>query len=419
MASSAAGASIDVVNEQARQALASGQPSDAQSLLEERYRSGEADNQTLFLLALATKEQGAFEASKKYLGELLARSPDAGRVKLELAEVYYRNGEPTKAKELLLEVKATNPPPRVGENIDAFLAFIESGVPREWSAFASIAQMYDTNVNQGPDLDTVLIYDLPFVLDRDAKRNRDWATIVRTGVHYNRAIDDRWAIQAGANLGYTDYRRLSNFDALTVSLWAGPSWRSGDWSFSVPYLVNAVRIGHKDDYYQIANGIAPQFGYQVSPRLQLQGSLSWQHKRFKEYTERNSRSTTFSPGMRYLIDNSSYISAGIYVGEERSGVRTSSNTSYGLELGYYKTFGRSWNIHVSPAYSRTDYRGIEMAYGESRNDERIDFSTTLGYLIEPWDTTLNLSFTYTKNHSSIEMYRYTRQLTTLSISKNF
>lgn len=88
---------------QAQEALAQGKANEAMALLAPLHASGQADNQSLFLLAMSAKQLDDWAASERYLAELLQREPAAARVKLELAEVYFRNGQPKKAKQLLLE----------------------------------------------------------------------------------------------------------------------------------------------------------------------------------------------------------------------------------------------------------------------------------------------------------------------------
>lgn len=403
----------------AQRLLSEDNPQAAIQVLMPAYVNGEIDNQSLFLLGISHKSLQRYKEAAKYLSELLERDPEATRVKLELAEVHYRLGQMSRAKQLLHEAKSSNPPARVGENIDAFLAFIESGTPRMWSAYASVGLLHDTNVNQGPRIDTVLMYDLPFTLNKDAKGNTDWASVWKAGVNFNRAIDDSLAFQAGLNLHYSDYQKLNRFDALSLSLSAGPSWRVNSWSFSLPYVFSVVKIGHDDDWYSTSNGLAPQFGYQVSQQLFVQGSLAWQEKRYKGNSPRNGDSLTFSPSVRYSIDNRSYVNVGGYIGKEDSGIITSRNDSHGVSVGYYRAFNKKWSLYASPAWSVTDYKGIEAAYGKSREDERLDFTANINYFVESWNTNLTLSYTYTDNRSSIKMYRYKREQALFSFSKNF
>ncbi|ATE61528.1 porin family protein [Thauera sinica] len=403
----------------AREALQNGQPVQAQSLLLPVHRSGNHDNQTLFLLALSAKQLGDWAASERYLTELLQREPAASRVKLELAEIHYRSGRPEKARQLLLDVKASNPPARVGENIEAFLAFIESGGAKAWSAYAGVGLLYDSNANQGPDIDNILIYDLPFTLDRDAKGNHDWAHLYKLGAGYTHALRDDLAVQAGLHLNYTDYRRLNGFDTLNLSLSVGLGWSKDAWSFSLPYIFNVIRFGHSQRYYSIGQGLAPQIAYQVSPRLLLQGSLAWQDRRYKDNSPRNGDVVTFSPSLRYALDASSHVSVGGYAGREKAGLETYGNRSRGVEFGYFKAFDKHLNLHVSPAFSHTDYSGFEAAWQKGRVDRRTDLSASLNYLIAPWNSNLTLSFTASDNRSNIGMYRYKRQQTMVSLARHF
>jgi len=285
-----------------------------------------------------------------------------------------------------------------------------------------VGRLYDTNANQGPNIDTVLMYNLPFTLDKDARGNADWATVLRAGANFNYAVNDKLALQAGASVYSTDYDTLSRFDVISTSFNAGPSVRVNGWSFSLPYILNMVKIGHseyKGDWYQISNGVAPQFGWQINPRVSLQGSLAWQDKRYRNNPQRNGKSLTFSPSLRVGINASSYATLGGYTGKETSGIQTSRNDSHGVSLGYYKAFNQNWNVYVSPSWSQTDYDGIEAAYGKGRKDERWDATANLNYLYQPWGVNVTLSYTYTHNQSSIAMYQYKREQTMLSVAKSF
>jgi len=414
-------ADVTNANHEAHAALAAGQVEQARALLQPHYDSGDYDNQTLFLLGIAAKLQGDWPAAKTYLDTLLARDPAVatGRVKLELAEVLFRNNEPIRARELLLEVKASNPPTKVGENIDAFLAFIKSGTPSLFSGWASIGRLYDTNANQGPKIDTVLIYDLPFTLDRDARGSADWGTVIRAGGNLHYALNDQVALQAGASLYSVAYDTLSRYDVLSASVHAGPSFKRNGWSFSLPYVVNHVKIGHDADWYQISHGVAPQFGWQLSPRLSVQGSFAWQNKYYRRNRPRNGKALTFSPSLRYGINASSYASIGGYVGKENSGIKTSRNASHGVTLGYYKAFNQSWSLYAAPSWSKTRYEGIEVAYGNKRRDEQLEFTSNLNYLYAPWGVNVTLSYTHTRNRSSLDLYGYKREQTMLSVNKEF
>lgn len=110
---------------------------------------------------------------------------------------------------------------------------------------------------------------------------------------------------------------------------------------------------------------------------------------------------------------------GGYIGRERSGVETFSNTSKGLNFNYYKAFSQSLNIQLSPSYSKTDYKGEEVAFGKSRDDSMKNVRASVNYLFSDYGLNASLSYSYTKNNSNIEMYDYSRAQTTLMLTKSF
>ncbi len=402
-----------------QEALQNDQPQIAYELLTPAYADKSLSNQGLFLLGMSAKETGKLKESEAYFSELLEKEPNALRVKLELAEVYYLEKDQAKAKRLLQDVKSANPPAKVGENIDRFLATIDASSPKKWNAYVGAGYMYDTNANQGPSIDSVLMYDLPFTLDQNAKNTRDWALTLKAGADYSYDMSDEWSWQNSIGVSTIDYRKVNTYDSTNLSLSTGFGYKEGDWTFALPYVVNRIKIGHDKDYYSFSHGIVPQVSYALSQELLLISSLALQKKHYYDNNDRDGTAITFSPSLRYLVDNHSYVTFGGYLGHENSGVQTFENNSKGVNVGYFNAINAEWSIYISPSYSKTDYDGIEAAYATGRVDKRFDATTNLNYQIQEWAANVTLSYTYTKNSSTIDMYDYNRQQTMLTLTKNF
>lgn len=412
------GATLKDINKEATGFLKSKEPLKAVELLEKQYVQGEYDNQLLFLLGTASKESGNFDKAVKYFEELLTRDKGAHRVRLDLASIYYRFGNIDKAKELLLVVKASNPPKKVGDNIDAFLVAIEQGTPKQWNISVGIGYMYDSNVNAGPTTDTVLMYNLPFTLSPDAQQNSDQAMLYQLSGSYIAQINGMsWQSSIGLNV--TDYGDIDTLDAYSMSLSSGLSKQNGSVVYSLPLIMNSIKIGHVNSYYSNSVGIAPQIRYQARENLSVSASVAYQKKHYYKNSSRDGDSTTLSPSMRYFFNQSSFMDIGGYIGRERSGVETFSNTSKGLNFNYYKAFSQSLNIQLSPSYSKTGYKGEEVAFGKSRDDAMKNFRASVNYLFSDYGLNASLSYSYTKNNSNIEMYDYSREQTTLMLTKSF
>ena len=91
-------------------------PGQAYELLLERHEAGSVNPQEWFLLGIAAKQAGRLEEAAVYFERLLELDPEATRARLELAEIAYRLGEGDKARQLLLDVKAANPPAGVADH---------------------------------------------------------------------------------------------------------------------------------------------------------------------------------------------------------------------------------------------------------------------------------------------------------------
>ncbi len=410
---------ITETNAQVQQALMQGRPLPAYEQLLLAYRGNRYDNQTLFFLGITAKQLEKYDESEKYLRELMNKDPNAPRVKLELAEVVYRNGNSKEAKQLLLEVKAANPPERVGKNVDDFIAFIENGEPKAVNASISLGLLYDTNANQGPTTDTILLYGLPFTLSSDAKPAKDWATTFKADVNYTKALIGATYLQAELSVNAQNYFELNTFDYSSLAFSVGPSLRKKNWIFSAPYIFNILRFGHDQDYYYYINGLAPQFGYQISKNIMLSGSVTFASKNFLTDIGRNSEVFGVSPSVRYSLGKTSSLTLGGYSGRENADIETYSNDSWGINGVFYHSFSKHWSASISPSYLKTTYKGEEMLFGTNRKDEYISMNTALNYLIEPLAANLSLSYTWSKNTSMIDLYQYDRQQVMLSISKNF
>jgi len=412
------GASINNTNKEAIDFLKAKKSTEAYKVLEDSYTNGNYNNETLFLLGTRAKLNGDFDNAIKYFELLLIKDKGANRVRLDLATIYYRKGNLEKAKELLLIVKSSNPPKKVGDNIDNFLAAIAKGVPKSWNVSFNIGYMYDSNVNAGPDTDTVLMYNLPFTLSSDAKQSSDNA--IKYGFNFNHiAKFDNFAWQSSFGANVTDYRTFNSLDSKSIYLSTGPTIKKGRATYSIPLIANVLIIGHENKYYSISKGISPQVSYQLKQDLLLNGSLSLQNKKYYQQKDRESNSITFSPSIRKYIDQSSFINLGGYLGRENSHTQINSNNSKGINLGYYKAFSQKFNTYLSASWSHTNYDGEEVAYDKSRKDTSKSVSGNLNYFIDSIKSNITFNLSYTKNSSDIEMYTYSRKQVGLSISKRF
>jgi len=406
------------INQEAITYLESKNPTKAYEVLFNLYKKGLYDNETLFLLGTSAKLKGDFKNAIKYFELLLSKDKRANRVRLDLAAIYYRIGKLKKAKDLLLIVKASHPPKKVGDNIDMFLATIDKGIPKLWSIRVAAGWMYDSNANAGPDTDTILMYNLPFTLSPDAKESSDTALRYSFGFNYIKQLN-KLAWQNSFDINVVDYNKLDALDSKNISLSTALITKKGRFTYSVPLIGNILIIGHDKKYYSTSIGAAPQVNYQYNNKISFNLSVSYQSKKYYKNSDRKSHSITFSPSSRILLDRSGYIRVGGYYGEESSKTETYGNYARGVNINYYKAFNQNLNANIGFSASRVNYKGVEQAYDKSRRDISRSYNGSLSYFIEKIKATLSLDASYTTNSSNILMYKYDRKQIGINISKSF
>jgi tetratricopeptide (TPR) repeat protein len=266
------------------------------------------------LLGILAKTNGKLFTAKDYFNLAIKHSKNpalTGEMKLELAQVEYQLGNGDIAKSYLSQVKSSNPPKKVGDNIDNFLEVIATrGTPSKYRFNASVGLIHDSNVNAGPSVDSVLMFGLPFTLSTDAKATSDSAKVLKFGASHNTAIADDKSVQSSLSLSKTDYNKLDNLDSLSLSLSSGVSYKISDKTdynkldnldslslslssgvsykisdktvVSVPFVADWVKIGHDNSYYSYSYGIAPQLRHQIDKQLSANGNMAISRKNIKQ-----------------------------------------------------------------------------------------------------------------------------------------
>jgi len=376
------------------------------------------------LLGILAKTNGKLFTAKDYFNQAIKYSNNpalTGEMKLELAQVEYQLGNGEVAKNYLSEVKASNPPKLVGDNIDNFLAIIaQNGSPKKYQFNASIGFTHDSNVNAGPEVNSVLMFGLPFTLSEDAKSTSDNAKVLKFGVNHNTGLSDEMSVQSSVSVNKTDYNKLNNLDALSVSLSSGVSYKLNDKTVvSVPFVADWVKIGHDNSYYSYSYGVAPQVRYQIDKQLSANGNMALSRKKYQATSKGDSENLSLGGGLNYQIDNKSYVSGGLSLGKVRADINSSSSKSRGINARYGYNFANGVQSSIGLNYNRSKYAGIEAAYTSERSDETMAISLNGNYKIKEIDSDLVVSISATKNDSNLPIYEYKRQQVSVSVNHRF
>lgn len=414
------------LNKQAVDLLKAKQPQEAYDLLRPHYGL-QMSNENLFALGLSAKRAGKFEEAKEYFQTLLDKDESAMRVRLELASVQYRLGEMLAAKENASIVKASNPPKSVADNIGDFLQAIEAGIPKTWTFSAGIGYMWDDNVNAGPTDDQISLYDSnnnvwTWTPGQAQLNNADKAMLLKGGVKHFYQYSDFYAWQSSFDISITEYGKINTYDAYSYTLSSGPTAKHGNLVYSLPIVINRLSIGHDQSYYKYSYGIAPQFNYKVTDNLALSTNLGYSKHRYHKQLDRDSTIRNVALSGRYMIGQSSFISAGLNHNQEEVGGINDYNSydASGMNMAYFRSLTKNINMYLSPSYQVKRYHQEQTIYSpERRVDNVYTYVANFSYLIDAYDMDASFTYVYTDSKSNITVYDYDRRQTILMLTKRY
>lgn len=417
---------------QATQLLNTKKPADALALLEASHTAAEASVQEFFMMGLSAKLSGKLGKAEQYFRSALKREPSAGRIRLELAEVLFSQRKLDAARSELLTVRNMNPPAQVRQNIDGFIAQIDTvkanpnkfaqGPQKSWSGYITTGFTSDSNVNAGPDTDSVFLYGLPFTLSSAAQETKDSAWFLRAGLSHQFKLDNGAVWRSNAYLAFNNYFNTDAYDTTTFNASTGPSFRLGKKvGVFLPITFNMQSYNEQGGWYSQSWAIAPQFQYALQDNLQLRIGVSAGHKRFNRNSTRDLNSYTLNPSLNFQPTKSGNIAIGVNFGHEDSDLNIYTNDVRGAYIGYQHNF-REQGIRasVTASYTDTQFEGIQAAYTVARHDTSRKLGASVTYLLPKLQgASVSATTSYQDNNSNLDINTYGRALFSLSFTKRF
>ena len=91
---------------------------------------------------------------------------------------------------------------------------------------------------------------------------------------------------------------------------------------------------------------------------------------------------------------------------------------WGVRAGAQYRINNRWMAYGNAFFESRNYGGTEPLFNESRRDEQTDFNLGVDYQIERfWKASLRL--TRVVNHSTVDIFKYDREMATVSIRRDF
>lgn len=396
--------------------------------------AADTDTDTLFKESMYLRETGKTYSSIKAMESILQSQPTLQRVRLELAVSYYRMLNYQRAK---AEAQAVLDDPKTPDNVklavEVFLAQVkqdEEIALKQRSVFepsVSAGLIYDSNINAGPGNSL-----LPggWVLDAASTATSDWGVVAQAGLGHTYQSPEpvrigenaaRFLWKSQANLYQRSYSSHNNYNLTIATLATGPAWLAPNkWranvNFQYDYLMQG---GHALASYLTA---APSYTLQLKDS-ELTGDVQYTKKTFIRSTDVNRDSNYVSGGVTYghlLRGGKMAAQVGARLFNEDAVTPQYTNRGYEWFVGANFMAWTNGTVYVRYTQNVARYdTGVTVTH---RDDTTHQYEVGFGHnfkegKLNGWS--LNGNLTHIEDNSDDPIYKYNRDLITLTMGRAF
>ena len=370
----------------------------------------------LFLLADIAVTEKNYEKAIDLYRHILVKEPNATRVRLELARTFFMIKDDENAEHhFRITLGDSDLPPGVTENVERFLAEIRAR--KRWSINLMVSLAPDTNLNNAPSSETVVIGGLPYRLSDDSRKTSGMGIASTLGGTYIAPVSDQLQIQASANLWRAEYGD-SDFDDMIVTGAAGPNLLFPGGKVAV--LATGYRRWYANELYSYAVGGRINLSYELTRRLLLETTVEGLHVHYDTQPFRNGPLVVADASLTYGLSSSSFVRLLGGVTREQTEAEPLRNTGFKFGVGVYTDLPYGFTAYVEPQGIRTTYDETDPLFGQTREDTNLRVRTSLSNRqINVLGFMPVFSYIYSKNWSSIDFYDYDRHQFMIGVTRQF
>ncbi len=405
---------LDNTHKEAMTLLKDEKVNEAYEVLYNSYQNNHFNKQTIFLLANSAKQKGDIKNAIKYYEILLQNDPNAHRVRLELASLYYDDNQLEKSNEQFLIVKSAKIPKQVESNIDNYYVKKQLEKQKNYNFFGSLAYIVDSNVNLGPNIDSVTMYDIDFTLSSDAKESDDTAISLRAGAEYYNQFKD-FTLKTSLNTNKVDYSDKDDYDTSSISLSTSAVIFRDNTLYMIPITYSNIDIGNTDSYLKYIS-LSPMFKKPLGESIIYSLKLKLDKKEYKNLSQKDGLTYGLNYGLEFLEDKTSSINVNTYFNKNDSKDDIYSYYNIGVRLSYSNTIYPRTFFIGNMNYETSSYKKAEDAFTTKKDENNLNASVNFVYDLNYHKSNVMFSYYKQKNSSNIELYRYDRDMATLSFN---
>jgi thioredoxin-like negative regulator of GroEL len=404
--------------DQARVAILRGDIAEGERLLAQIDANSVDPNDLDFLRGTIATAKGNYKTAEKLFKAVLNRDSSANRVRLDLARVYFMEGDDVAAEHYFRAAMAQGVPPEVQHNIDLFLDQIRRR--KRWDIGVQLGVAPDTNINAATTADTVTLYGLPFQLDPTAQRKSG------VGLHGALAGAYQWTIAPDTKLkvgaGYDDVEYADvAFSDRNLSVYAGPRFLF-DGGREVSVLAMAGKRWLGGNLFTTAAGGRIEGQAELSAHLLLSGTVFGQAVTYENpYTAYSGPVLGVNTSLTYARDSHSFYRFGGGIVREQADVDALRDTQYSLSAGYYRdALPKGFAVYAEARATFAPYDAPLPAFGRTRRDWEFDYRLSVSNSrLDIHGFTPVVSFLHIDRYSNLTLYGYSRNRVEMGVTRNF
>jgi outer membrane protein len=401
--------------EQAEQLIASGAVEEARDRLLTLEKAKRGDSQVQFLLGLISLAGKDYDNAIIRFRRIIAKEPNAVRVRLELGRTYFQKGDLRNAERQFQFARSGKLPPAVLKNVDAYLANIRRN--RTFEVGLSLAIAPDSNINAGPSVGNVLLFGLPFQLSPDARESSGIGLAAGARVAWTPRLSSALRWDLGVAVDARRYGR-TEFNDTAIAAFSGPHLILD----RVDARLNARASKRWYGGHVYANGIGGSLDmtYYFSGRTGVFSNLSLTHLDYPAIPAQSGLVSEYVLGGFHAITPSSLARASLVVGRQGAKAPALANRIQGGEANYLREVGGGFTFNLLARYRNIRYDARLPAFQARRRDNQLVTQlTVLNRRIVLEGFTPTVAYTYTSNASNLALFRYRRSQFEFGVSRIF
>lgn len=402
-------------SEAAQLLIANHRLDDAKALLEQVLAVKPDDSEALFLMATIAVEQKDYNRAISLYRRVLAREPNAERVRLDLARAFFLKGDYDNADRQFRFARAGDIDDKVKANVDHFLSAINR--LREWTVNFAFGLAPDSNQNAATSANQVNIFGLPFALDKGARKQSGVGAAGYVGGEWSPLLDDNVKARIGANIYRVDYSGGS-FDDMTVAAYGGPQFLFEEWDFSVLATGFKRWFANRDYISGVGGKLAADYG--ITSDWLVGASLGAQSVTNAFIPEEGGPLWSAQSQVTYVLSPSSLFQLQLGFNRQEAQIAPYSYSAIWFGGGYQQDLPFGFSGGFQPSFFMTRYDAALPAFGTSRSDNALTLAfTLLNRRFDYHGFTPRFSYIFSEQHSNIPLYSFTRNQFQIGVTSLF